>query len=99
MPKAEVLLWSKLKGKGLKGYKFRRQYSVEKFIVDFYCPELKLAVEVDGDSHFIEGADKEDQERQRIIELYGITFLRFTNIEIYENLDGALNKIAEFMPD
>lgn len=52
MLKAEVILWSRLKGKRLDGYKFRRQFSVAQFVVDFYCPRLKLAIEVDGDSHF-----------------------------------------------
>lgn len=99
MPKAEVVLWSKLKDKGLYGYKFRRQYSVREFVIDFYCPELKLAIEVDGDSHFIEGAEERDRERQRIIESYGITFLRFTNTEVYESLDGVMEKIVERMPE
>ncbi len=76
MPKAEIVLWAKLKGKGLCGYKFRRQYSVREFIIDFYCPELKLAIEIDGNSHFVEGAETRDRERQQIIESYGIKFLR-----------------------
>jgi len=76
MPRAEVVLWSKLKGRGLGGYKFRRQYSVGKFVIDFYCPKLKLAIEVDGDSHYIEGADLCDKERQTIIESFGIENLR-----------------------
>lgn len=97
MPQAEVILWSKLKSKGLD-YKFRRQYSVEKFVMDFYCPRLKLAIEVDGDSHFVEDAENRDIERQTIIETFGITFLRFTNKEIYENVDGVLDKIMEYMP-
>ncbi len=95
MPPAEVLLWLKLKGKGLEGYKFRRQYSVDKYAIDFYCPMLKLAIEIDGDSHFVEDADVRDKQRQTIIESYGISFLRFTNREIYENIDGVLSKIAE----
>jgi very-short-patch-repair endonuclease len=95
MPQAEVILWTKLKDKGLKSYKFRRQYSVDKFVIDFYCPKLKLAIEVDGDSHFLEDADIRDRERQSIIESYGITFLRFTNREIRENIDGVLGKILE----
>ena len=84
MPPAEVILWSKLRNKGVKGYKFRRQYGIEKFVIDFYCPQLKLALEVDGDSHFIEGSDSRDKERQLIIESFGITFLRFTNREFTE---------------
>jgi very-short-patch-repair endonuclease len=52
MPLAEIILWGRLKGRQLDGYKFRRQSSVEDFIIDFYCPELKLAVEIDGESHY-----------------------------------------------
>ena len=96
MPQPEVILWSKLKGKGLDSYRFRRQYSVGNFVIDFYCPKLKLAVEVDGDSHFVEGSNERDRERQKIIETFGITFLRFTNKEINENIDGVLSKIMEF---
>jgi len=98
MPKAEVILWSKLKGKGLDNYKFRRQYSVGKFVIDLYCPKLKLAIEVDGDSHYVEGAKERDRERQIIIETFGITFLRFNNREVHKNIDSVLNKIIECMP-
>jgi prepilin-type N-terminal cleavage/methylation domain-containing protein len=97
MPQAEVILWSKLKSKGLIGYKFRRQYSVGKFVIDFYCPKLKLAIEIDGDSHFAEGADIYDSEWQKMIESFGITFLRFTNREIYENIENVLENIAKHM--
>ena len=93
MPRAELALWTKLRSKGLDGYKFRRQYSVGKFVVDFYCPRLKLAVEVDGDSHFSEGSERGDKERQHFIESFGISFLRFTNNDIYENLDTVLERI------
>lgn len=97
MPQAEIILWSKLKNKGLKKYKFRRQYSVGKFVIDFYCPKLKLAIEVDGDSHFIEGSKARDMERQTILESFGITFLRFTNREISENINVVLTKIVEYI--
>jgi very-short-patch-repair endonuclease len=93
MTKAEVMLWSQLKGKGVNGYKFRRQYSIDKFVLDFYCPRLRLAIEIDGESHYIDGADIRDAARQKIIESYGITFLRFTNREIYENMEGVIEKI------
>lgn len=95
MPKAEIILWSKLKGKQLNGLKFRRQYSVEKFIIDFYCPQVKLAIEIDGDSHYAERAEIRDEERQKIIESYGINVLRFTNQHIYENVDGVVIRIME----
>jgi very-short-patch-repair endonuclease len=75
MPEAEIILWSKLKNKGI-GYKFRRQYSVGQYIIDFYCPELKLAIEVDGDSHYSSEAELRDKERQKVVESYGFIFLR-----------------------
>ncbi|SKB12466.1 conserved hypothetical protein [Planktothrix sp. PCC 11201] len=58
MTAAEQKLWLQLKGKQLENCKFRRQYSVSQFIIDFYSPEIKLAIEVDGDSHFQEGAQE-----------------------------------------
>jgi len=97
LPKAEVILWSRLKSKGLDGYKFRRQYSVGKFVIDFYCPRLKLAIEVDGDSHFSETSEVYDKERQRFIESFKISFLRFTNKDIYENLGEVLATIKARM--
>ncbi|MBI5643029.1 MAG: endonuclease domain-containing protein [Deltaproteobacteria bacterium] len=99
MPKPEVLLWSKLKGKGLNGYKFRRQHSIGSFIVDFYCPEFRLAIEVDGNSHFLDGAEEADRIRESEIEKYGITFLRFTNNDICENLEVVIERISERLPE
>ena len=95
MPQAEVILWLRLKNKRLKDYRFRRQYSVGKYVIDFYCPKLKLAIEIDGESHFTEKAEIRDKLRQYIIESYGIEFMRFTNREIYENIDGVLLAIME----
>ena len=62
-------------------------------MVDFYCPALKLAIEVDGDSHFKSGEREKDQMRQQLIESVGIQFLRFRNNEIRENLRGVLDAI------
>jgi very-short-patch-repair endonuclease len=95
MAQPEVILWSKLKGKQLDGFKFRRQYGIENFVIDFYCPQVKLAIEIDGDSHFSENSQEKDKWRQKIIEKYGINFLRFTNIEINENLTGVLDEIRK----
>jgi very-short-patch-repair endonuclease len=93
MPKAEVILWSKLKNRQLHGARFLRQYSVDQYIIDFYCPKLKLAIEVDGDSHFTIGAIRRDKERQEHIENYGIHFMRFTDTDIRENVDGVCESI------
>ena len=95
MPEAEIILWSKLKGKQISGYKFRRQYGVGSYVIDFYCPKLKLAIEVDGMSHFQPGSETRDNERQKFIENYDIQFLKCINTDIYENLDGVIEKIGE----
>ena len=94
MPDAEVILWSRLKGRQLLGCKFRRQFSVGAFVMDFYSPEIRLAVELDGDSHFREGAREYDQQRTQFIERFGIRIVRVLNSDIYDNLDGILDMIG-----
>ncbi len=93
MPSAEAILWSKLQKRQVLGFKFRRQYSVGAYVLDFYCPDAKLAVEIDGDSHFQENAHEYDSSRQASIEQLGICFLRFNNLEIHKNLFGVLEAI------
>jgi len=78
----------------LLGYKFRRQYSVGAYVVDFYCAELRLAIELDGDSHFQTGAQVRDKEREAFIKSFGIDFLRFRNVEVFEQLKYVLDAIA-----
>jgi very-short-patch-repair endonuclease len=95
MPTAERIIWDWLRCKQVEGCKFRRQYSIDVFVIDFYAPELKLAIEIDGDSHFQEGVPEYDHERQLFLESKGAKFLRFTNQEIYKNLDGVLERIRE----
>jgi very-short-patch-repair endonuclease len=95
MTQAEVILWSKLSRRQIHGYKFRRQYSVDQYVIDFYCPELKLAVEVDGDSHFKNGAEAYDAVRQEYIESFGIRFFRCTNNDVCTNLDGVCQSLYD----
>ena len=95
MSKAEVILWKELSRKQMHGYKFRRQYGIDQYVLDFYCPRLKLTIEIDGDSHFVAGAEEYDNARQEHIEAYGIQFLRFTNSDVYENIDGVCQTIWE----
>ncbi len=92
--KAEVVLWSYLKNKQLYGYKFRRQYSVGPYVIDFYCPAIKLAIEVDGPSHI--GQEAYDRERQNYIEQFGIRFLRVTNRDVYKNISGVIKAICDY---
>jgi len=96
-PKAEVILWSHLKGKQVAGYKFRRQYSIGGFVVDFYCPRLRLVIEVDGPTHLGNEQKLFDKERQLCIEQLGIKFLRFTNRDIYKNMRGVIEMIYDFI--
>ncbi len=97
MTRAEIVLWYSLKGKQLLGYKFRRQHGVDQYILDFYCPELNLAIEVDGESHNSENARRRDQKRQREIEAYGIRFLRFTDDEVLGNPDRVVDAIEKMV--
>jgi len=99
MPPAETILWSQLRGKRLEGCKFRRQYSIGPYIVDFYSPQLRLAIEIDGESHFVDGALERDQVWQGFIESAGVTVLRFTNRDVYDRLDGVVEKILEKIPE
>ncbi len=94
MPRAEVLLWSKLQARQLYGLKFRRQFSFGPCIVDFYCPTAKLAVEVDGETHGGATEDRRDAVRQAYIESFGVRFVRCTNEDVYRSLDGVLEEIA-----
>jgi very-short-patch-repair endonuclease len=91
--KAERLMWQNLRNRRFEGYKFRRQVSVGFFVLDFYCPQLKLAIEVDGYSHDSEEAKKYDAERQEIIENHGVRFLRIRDEEVHENIEKALDKV------
>lgn len=94
MPRTEVMLWSRLKGKQLLGYKIRRQYGVGNYVIDFYCPKLKLGIEIDGESHFTPEGLKHDRIRNNYITGKGIELLRVTTTEIYDNMDGVLEYIA-----
>ncbi|OGS21098.1 MAG: hypothetical protein A2252_05545 [Elusimicrobia bacterium RIFOXYA2_FULL_39_19] len=92
---AEKILWSKLRNKQLNGYKFFRQYGIDKYIVDFYCPKLKLAVEVDGGQHYNKEAIDYDKRRSIFLESKSIKTVRFTNIDILKNIQGVFVKIIE----
>ena|ERR1051325_2852990 len=97
LSKSEAVMWKHLSGKQMLGYKFRRQYGVDQYVVDFYCPELKLAIEIDGESHFRNGAEVYDQERQKHIEAFRIRFLRFTNEDVLRNFRGVLLSIEKMI--
>ena len=93
MTKAEAILWRELKDKKMLGFKFRRQFGIGAFVVDFYCPSLKLAIEADGATHYTDEEKEYDAKRESEISQLNIKFLRFTNAEIYEDLYNVLEKI------
>ncbi len=94
---SEVLLWGALKGKQVRGYDFHRQKPIDKYIVDFYCPDLFLAIEIDGFSHM--GKEAYDEHRQKRIESLGVHFLRFLDSDVKTNLDGVVAAIEEWIDE
>lgn len=90
---AEQKLWRVLQHRQLAGYKFRRQHSVGYYILDFYCPAARLAIELDGDSHFSDEAIAYDQERTDYLNALKIRVLRFHNTDVYDHLDAVCDKI------
>ncbi len=87
---SEVLLWKQIKGKTL-GYEFHRQVPIDKFIVDFYCHELMLAIEIDGSSH--NDKHEYDMSRQSKLEGLGVKFIRFNDSDVKRNMAGVLTTL------
>ena len=92
---AEVALWDLLKLKKLDGRKFRRQHSIGKYIVDFYCPSEKLIVELDGNPHGDYIQIEKDIIRDRYLEELGLTVLRFENKFVFQEPEFILNEIKK----
>lgn len=92
---AEKLLWHKLRHKQLLGFKFRRQQTIDRFIVDFYCNEARLVVEVDGEIH--DYTQAEDAIRQEFLESLGLQVVRFRNEDVLVRMDGVLEDIAGWL--
>ena len=92
---AELELWNVLRQSNLGGYKFRRQHSVGRYIVDFFCPLERLAIELDGDSHFTDEAIEHDHERTAFLNSLNIRVLRFLNTDVHENLVEVSERILE----
>jgi very-short-patch-repair endonuclease len=91
----EKILWRYLRNRQLLDCKFRRQYSIDQFVLDFYSPEIKFAIELDGDVHNTPDQKEYDVKRQEYLETFGITFLRITNDELLGNANLAFVKIED----
>jgi very-short-patch-repair endonuclease len=97
MTDTERLLWSKIRGKQLKGYQFYRQRVIGNYIVDFYCPKAKLVIEVDGGQHYRYKTNKEDKIRDNYMRERGLEVIRLSDREVFENLRGVVDSIYENM--
>src|SRR4030095_6434613 len=95
-PHAERILCGYLKTKPL-GFKFRRQHPYSIYILDFYCHSLKLAIEVDGSVHHLEGIRITDEERQKFLKIDGMDILRFSNEEILKEQERVIEKIDGYL--
>ena len=91
----ERRLWNRIRNKQLSGIKFRRQQGIDRYIVDFYCAEYSLVVEIDGDSHFTDEGIIYDQVRDDFLQSLGFIVLRFTNLDVMENIDSVLVTILD----
>lgn len=94
MPQPERLLWYRLRDRRFSQFKFRRQFSIDRYIVDFFCPQANLVIELDGDAHCTGEAVEYDKIRNEYMRSLGLTVLRFTNDEVRENLEGVLEMIS-----
>jgi very-short-patch-repair endonuclease len=94
---AEAVLWKSLQRRQLLGKKFRRQQSFGRYIVDFYCPECRLVVELDGRNHYSITRDSYEDERTKYLMGLGLRVLRFENRDLLENLDSVLAAIMEVL--
>ena len=94
---SEVLLWRYLKGKQVLGYDFDRQKPIDNYIVDFFCKDLMLAIEIDGESHY--GNEKRDEERDKRLKQLGVTVLRFDDMDVRYNLEKVLETIEKWIDE
>jgi len=95
LTEAEKALWKKLRGKRLEGLKFFRQSGIGTYIADFYCPQLKLVIEIDGGQHFFEEGKSYDAQREHYMSSPSISTLRFSNLDILKNIDGVWDHIIK----
>jgi very-short-patch-repair endonuclease len=98
MTKAEKILWTKLRNCRLSELRFRRQYGVYNYVIDFYCPAFRLAIEIIGDVHGYSNQIKSDAARKKKIESLGIKILVYTNLQVIEETERVLQDILSNLP-
>ena len=95
MTDAEIILWSKLRMKQLNNCQFYRQKIIGNYIVNFFCPKYHLIIEVDGGQHYSDEMLNADRDRDETLRSMGLTVLRFTNVDIFKNIEGVVTRILE----
>ena len=93
---AEAVLWNSLKNRNINGLKFRRQHSLGKYIMDFYCPSLKLCIELDGEDHYWQEGMERDKKKTNFLNSKNIHVIRFENKLVFEDLDFVIKTILSF---
>ncbi|WP_320019573.1 endonuclease domain-containing protein [Labilibaculum manganireducens] len=96
MTESEKLLWTEIRNRKLNGLKFRRQHPINIFIADFYCHEIKLVIELDGNIHDYEENKEYDEGRTAELEYLGVKVIRFTNEEVMNSMNKVLAQIKVF---
>lgn len=97
MTEAEKLVWSRIRNKQLKGRQVYRQRIIGNYIVDFYCPKVRLVIEIDGGQHFSEEGLQKDSVRDDYIKKLGFRVLRFSDRDVFMNLEAIVERIYENM--
>ena len=97
MTDAENRLWSKLRKKQLRDHQFYCQKIIGKYIVDFYCPKANLVIELDGGQHCSENGKTEDRRRDDALIKMGIKALRFSDRDVFENMDGVMERVWSYL--
>ncbi len=94
---SEVLFWNEVKGKRINGFQFLRQMPIGNFIIDFYCPKLRLAIEIDGDSHGFDEAIQRDKFKEKYLSKLGIHLIRYDDNELKSNIQGTIDHLIDWI--
>ena len=97
--KTEILIWQKLKRKQLYGYDFHRQKPIDNYILDFFCYELMLGIEIDGYSQELIEVFEKDTKKTKKMKQFGITVLRFSDAQVFEEMENVLRAIEQYIID
>jgi very-short-patch-repair endonuclease len=97
--RSEIILWKYLKGKQFYDYDFHRQKPIDNFIIDFYCSEIMLAIEIDGYSHQLQKTFSKDLNKETRLNELGIKVLRFENRQIFQNVHNVIRTIEQFIKE